>query len=72
MHLYPFSQVLLDSRATVHQPVYAQKHQRASTMTEEELLRHAVGVAAGMEHLEQRKVGLFLLQLLDSNKNFLL
>ena len=49
-------QGLLDSRALVHYPVYAEKNQRVSTMAEETVLDVLVGVAKGMEHLVQNRV----------------
>ena len=49
-------QVLLDSRALVHYPAYAEKNQRVSTLSEETLLEHAISVARGMEHLANKRV----------------
>ncbi len=49
-------QALLDSRALVHQPAYAEKHGRVSTTSEEDVLDMLVGVANGMEHLAKAKV----------------
>ena len=49
-------QVLLDSRALIHYPVFAEKNQRISTMEEETILEIMRGVAKGMEHLAKNRV----------------
>ena len=46
-------QTLLDSRALLHFPAYAQKNQRATTLREETVADAMVGVARGMRRLEE-------------------
>ena len=46
-------QTLLDSRAAVHFPAYAQKNQRATTLQEETVADAMVGIASGMRRLEE-------------------
>ena len=46
-------QTLLDSRALLHFPAYAQKNQRVTTLREETVADAMVGVARGMRRLEE-------------------
>ena len=51
-------QTLLDSRALVHFPAYAQKNQRVTTLQEETVADAMVGVARGMRRLEELGVSI--------------
>ncbi len=49
-------QTLLDSRALVHYPAFAEKNGRVTTMREEAIADAMVGIARGMKHLEEQGV----------------
>jgi hypothetical protein len=49
-------QTLLDSRALVHYPAYAEKNRRVTTLQEEVVSEAMVGIASGMRHLEEQRV----------------
>ena len=53
---HSLKQVLLDSRALIHYPVYAKKNQRFSTMSELDTIRYLICVANGMQHLANNNV----------------
>lgn len=48
---------LLDSRALVHNPGFARKNRRVSTLTSEQVFDLILGVARGMEYLGNQQVG---------------
>ena len=56
-NIHSLKQVLLDSRALVHYPVYASKNQRFSTLSEIQVFQYLIDVADGMEYLSNLKVG---------------
>jgi serine/threonine protein kinase len=49
-------QTLLDSRALIHYPVYASKHQKVSTLNESQVFHFLIQVADGMDYLSNRKI----------------
>ena len=49
-------QALLDSRALVHYPLYVEKNQTVSSISEEQIFQHLIGIANGMNHLSEQKV----------------
>ena len=64
-------QGLLDSRALVHYPAYAEKNQRVSTLAEETVLDICVGVARGMEYLQQGGVSFEIGEFLSYSKTWI-
>ncbi len=51
-------QALLDSRALIHHPVYAEKNRRFSTIREDIVLSMMLGVAKAMDHLSRYGVSI--------------
>ena len=49
-------QVLLDSRALVHHPVFAEKNSSISTTSEAAIFQYLIGVAKGMNHIYNLRV----------------
>ena len=64
-NVHSLKQVLLDSRALIHYPVYATKNQRFSTLNEVDVFRYLIGVANGMEYLSMNNVSLQSIDLVD-------
>ena len=52
-------QVLLDSRALVHHPVFAQKNSSISTASEAAIFQYLIAIAKGMNHLYNLRVSFF-------------
>ena len=52
-------QVLLDSRALIHHPVFAEKNRSISTANESSIFDYLIGIARGMNHLYQLRVRRF-------------
>eukprot|EP00096_Caligus_rogercresseyi_P002666 TRINITY_DN1489_c0_g1_i1.p1 TRINITY_DN1489_c0_g1~~TRINITY_DN1489_c0_g1_i1.p1 ORF type:complete len:816 (+),score=81.81 TRINITY_DN1489_c0_g1_i1:174-2621(+) len=48
--------VLVDSRALLHYPVYAEKNNRFTTLQENNVLSALIGVSRGMKHLAENKI----------------
>ena len=55
-NVHSLKQVLLDSRALIHYPVYASKNQRFSTLSEIQVFQYLIEVADGMEYLSKNNV----------------
>ena len=55
-NVHSLKQVILDSRALIHYPVFASKNQRFSTLTENQVLQYLIDVADGMEYLSDLNV----------------
>ena len=55
-NVHSLKQVILDSRALIHYPVFASKNQRFSTLTENQVLQYLIDVADGMEYLSNLNV----------------
>ena len=53
-------QVLLDSRALVHHPVFAQKNSSISTASEAAIFQYLIAIAKGMNHLYNLRVSYFV------------
>ena len=51
-------QILLDSRALVHHPVFAEKNSTTATVDEAAIFQYLIGVARGMNHLSNLRVKL--------------
>ena len=49
-------QILLDSRALVHHPVFAEKNSTIATVDEAAIFQYLIGVARGMNHLSNLRV----------------
>ena len=63
-------QTLLDSRALLHFPAYAQKNQRATTLREETVADAMVGVARGMRRLEELGVRRGVISIINLSYKF--
>ncbi|CAB4066545.1 unnamed protein product [Lepeophtheirus salmonis] len=48
--------ILVDSRALLHYPVYAEKNNRFTTLQENNVMDVLIGVARGMQHLVKNKI----------------
>ena len=55
-NVHSLKQVILDSRALIHYPVFASKNQRFSTLTEDQVLQYLIEVADGMAYLSDLNV----------------
>ena len=55
-NIHSLKQVLLDSRALIHYPVYASKNQRFSTLSETQVFQYLIDAANGMEYLSKNNV----------------
>ena len=49
-------QILLDSRALVHHPVFAEKNSTIATVDEATIFQYLIGVARGMNHLSNLRI----------------